>query len=178
MYIRRKNDGFSLMELIIATAILALLAGGIAAVFTGSMRAVRAGYQATSANEMARGALNVIERDLSGAFTSRDAGDYYQFFGTPIGMMFVGLVDTDEGTQLARVTYVLHHNAGSDAFETIDAQPVTTYSLVRLIEVGEEDLDSFPGPGWDQWEQAWVPSIDREYPLIAAELNAIRDPAP
>lgn len=169
------RSGFSLMELLVAISILTVLLITMMGLFSGSIRAIKSGQQAMDANQMARSALNVMERDLSRAFTSRDAGDYYQFYGCPIGMMFVGMVRVQdpqtgfETTQLARVTYVLFNNEyqADDSFETISGGTIFTYSLVRYIEVGCEDLDTFPGVDWDSL------SASAEYNIGAelAELN-------
>ncbi|MDX9972919.1 MAG: prepilin-type N-terminal cleavage/methylation domain-containing protein [FCB group bacterium] len=109
----RKSAGFSLIELITVTAILTIVLSGILAVFLGSMKAVRQGYRHMDAYEMTRGAFQVVQRDLTGGFTSREHGDYYQFFGTPYGMVFVGVasnfqgIGNNQGDNLCRVSYVI-----------------------------------------------------------------------
>ena len=182
-----RRDGFTLIELIVATAILAIIALAIMTMFTGSLRAVKQGTLAMDASEVASASIQIIERDLNTAFTARDAGEYHQFFGCPVGMMFIGLVRAkyassnlqlqdstvfDETLQLARVTYVLHPNepapdgSENDPKPTIDGDNVYLYSLIRLVEIGVEDLDTFPGVEWE--------SGNPEYATINGELDAVR----
>lgn len=157
----RGDDGFTLPELLVAIAIFISVMAGITLLFNGSIRTVRQGYQSAEAFEQARGALNVIERDLTQAFVSREYGDYYHFYGNPIGFTFVGLVDVGGTDAIARVTCVIYGNnrvrVGSELddpfidfssptfqFSTTEEEPVHTYSLLRYIERDREDLDSLP----------------------------------
>lgn len=107
---RRANEqaGFTLPEMLIATAIFLIIMTAVAAVFVASMRALRTGYQSQEAYETSRGAFAVIERDLTTAFTSRDFGEYYQFYGNQWGFTMIGLIrQSDQSVQLGRITYAL-----------------------------------------------------------------------
>ncbi|MCP4645175.1 MAG: prepilin-type N-terminal cleavage/methylation domain-containing protein [bacterium] len=194
MRTRRRHSGFSLTELIVAIALFSVLSLAIFAVFVSSMRAVRTANQAMEANEMVRGAFNVLQRDLTTAFTSRDAGEHYQFFGAPWGMMFVGLVQDNGVMRLARVTYVIRptvYDPAVDAYQaesivaaeydpTVDPDeedpmsdvPTDTYSLVRFVEIDVEDLDTFPGAIWSRWED---PSDEYYRVPVRNELEEVRD---
>ncbi len=173
----RGGAGFTLVELIVATAILAIIALAIMTMFTGSMRAVKQGNQVIDANDMARAAIQIIERDLDTAFTARDAGEYHQFFGCPVGMMFIGLVratydpldTTTETLQLARVSYLLYRSEDGGLFTDRDDNLFEAYSLVRLVEIGVEDLNTFPGVNWDFWDKDTA-----EPDGIYLGLNAVR----
>ena len=85
--------GFSLVELLVASAIFLVLLGGIAALYSNALRTVLFGYQAQGAFEKVRASLSVLERDLAGAFSARPYGDRYNFFGTGQGFTFVGRLD-------------------------------------------------------------------------------------
>lgn len=141
--------GFSLVELLVATAIMSVVLAGLAAVFAGSIRAVRQGYRMHDSYEMARGAFATMERDVTTAFTARDRGDYYNFFGTPRGFTFVGVAGNYQGpganpdSNMSRITYVIRRNAAGD-FTDIDGNPVRTYQLIRYVERNVSDLSSFP----------------------------------
>lgn len=100
--------GMSLVELLVAMVLFIVLLAGLSALFTGAISATRTGYLNQEAFERVRGSLKIIEQDLTGAFTAREYGDYYQFFGGPQGFCFVGTV---EDVGLARVTYVVHPTA-------------------------------------------------------------------
>ena len=140
--------GFTLPELLVAMAIFLSIMGGVGLLFVNTIRTVRQGFQTQEVFEQARGTLNIIERDLSRAFTSRDHGDYYNFYGTPIGFTFVGLVSVREDSpdpNIARVTYVIHHdNTVRGQLSSIDEAVVYTYRLLRYVEPNIEDLDEFP----------------------------------
>jgi prepilin-type N-terminal cleavage/methylation domain-containing protein len=107
--------GFSLIELIVAMAIFLVLLGGLGALYSNALRTVVSGYQQQEGFEKARASLKVLERDLNMAFTSRDHGDAYDFFGAREGFAFVGLLS---GGQIGRVTYALHPTADSKEFTT------------------------------------------------------------
>jgi prepilin-type N-terminal cleavage/methylation domain-containing protein len=114
------SRGFSLVELLVAMAIFTTLMAGLVVLFSGAVSAYRSAMITRDAHEAGRSMLSVIERDLKSAFTSREHGQYYQFYGTPDGFMFVGLLANG---QLGRVTYVLRPTSESPQFETILAEP-------------------------------------------------------
>ena len=141
--------GFSLVELLVAMAIFTTIMGGVGALFISSVRIVRQGFQNQEAFELARGTLNIIESDLSRAFTSREHGDNYKFYGTPIGFSFVGIVGQGQGSgagNLARVTYVVYHgpDANLGVLTSTKELPRPTFKLLRYVEPNREDLNDFP----------------------------------
>ena len=200
-----KKRGFTLTELLIATAIFTILMSAIVALFVASLHAVKSAYLASDAYETSRGAFATVERDLTTVFTMRDYGDYYQFFGTPQGMTMIGLIKRpDGGTTLGRITYVIFpvtikDDAGdfyntapfdlpqlntrpvpiqfvsvndngtpadlTDDFEEVTDEYVGTAALVRYVEPGIEDLDTYPFE-WDA-----LASNPEFGTSIAAELN-------
>lgn len=149
-----RRRGFTLVELLVAIAIFVTVMASVALVFNGAVRTSKQGFQNQEAYELARGAMKVIERDLSRAFTNRNRGDVFNFYGTPIGFTYVGLIYANESSapNMARVTYVIRHLtptldnvAGSIAnYETKDGNTIPTYQLIRYIEPGADTLDSFP----------------------------------
>ncbi len=119
MKIQRNNRGFSLAEILVAMAILVVVMSGVMALYSGAVSTVRQGYQAMDAFETARSSMAVLDRDLQSAFTARELGQYYQFFGMPDGFSFVGLLGN---SQLGRITYVLSPDPPQEtAFETVFA---------------------------------------------------------
>jgi len=151
--------GFTLVELLVALAIFGILMAAVVIVFVGSLRTTQTGYQQMDAFERARTALSVIDDDLVRGYASHQSGDVHSFYGTPIGMTFVGVVqmtsDAKDVNQ-ARITYVVYNQMlpGAEPFPIIDESTgdVTGYQypypLLRYVEPGVGDLESFCIP-WD-----------------------------
>ncbi len=158
----RDRRGFTLVELLVALTIFVTVMASVALVFNGAIRTSKQGFQNQEAYELARGTMKVLERDLSRAFTNRDHGDNFNFYGTPIGFTFVGLISADESSapNMARVTYVMYHDTFQGQavavaeYEAKEGGVIPTYHLLRYIEPGADSLDSFPVP--------WTEFIDQD----------------
>jgi prepilin-type N-terminal cleavage/methylation domain-containing protein len=168
IHVSSSKRGFTLIELLVAMAIFSIIMVVVVGLFVSSLRTTRQANQMVDAYEMARGAFNVIERDLTVGFTAREHGDAQNFFGTPIGFMFVGTANYARGdaartkANLGRITYVVSPYISSTTFSTLDEEKRNTYALVRFIEPGRQDLDTFPFQ--------WPPE---NYPELAgAELGS------
>lgn len=177
MNIHRKRNGFTLPEILVAVAIFSVIGFITTKLFTGAIRTTKRGYQSIEAYEMGRSALSVMERDLSSVYTARDLGDFHTFYGTPIGMTFITLSD-DSGTgNVSRITYALTvAGPGNKEVVTGDDASLQTYSIIRFVERGVEDLDSFnyrwPTP--DELIENPGGSVDtREESRLNRELNDI-----
>ncbi|HPO15712.1 MAG TPA: type II secretion system protein [Candidatus Hydrogenedentes bacterium] len=96
--------GYTLPEILVAMVILLVIMSGVVALFSGAVSTVFGSYQTMDAFAMARSLTSAMERDLAAAFTAREQGAYYQFYGRPEGFVFVG---TLESGGIGRVTYVL-----------------------------------------------------------------------
>lgn len=107
--------GFTLAELLVAMVIFLTLMGGVAALYAGAARTVQQGQRAIQNFETARALMSALDQDLKAAFTARQYGQYFQFFGRPEGFMFVGQLANG---QLGRVTYVTNPNVNTKTFET------------------------------------------------------------
>lgn len=112
---RRGQRGFTLTELLVATSIFLILTTALVTLFNSAVFSARAGYASIDAYEQGRMAMSTISRDLSQAFTRREHGDVYNFYGRHDGFMFVGALDNGE---IGRVTYAFHPEAASDDFQT------------------------------------------------------------
>ena len=123
----RRRAGMTMVEILVAIAIFLTVIVGVVTLFSGVVRTVRTGYQVKDAYAMGRAALAVIDRDLTTAFTSREAGEVEQFYGQSRGFMFVGYVGAassgSEGGELHRVTYVVHPSVSTYQFDTEIAEP-------------------------------------------------------
>lgn len=112
---RQSQAGFTLTELLVATAIFVILMSALVTLFSSAIAAVRQGYASIDAFETGRMATTTFSRDLNGAFTAREHGDTYNFYGRPDGFMFVGALANG---QIGRVTYVMHPTPGVSTTRT------------------------------------------------------------
>jgi prepilin-type N-terminal cleavage/methylation domain-containing protein len=168
----RARQGFTLIELIVAIALFLTIMAGVGLVFVAATRSMRISFQAQEAFEVARGALGIMERDLTRAVTSRDHGDYHNFYGTPIGFSFIGLTSPNQSSRpnIARITYVMHATADSRILPTIDEQERRVFTLLRYVEPGISDLESFP----IDWANALV--LDPSLTDVTTVQDLIGDP--
>ena len=147
---RKGERGFTLTELLVATAITVIVLGGILGVLLSVMRATARGHAIQQAYELARGTYESIEGDLAAAYMSRDTGDDFVFFGCPFGFTFIAALDPDDPDRLSRVSYFIHAESIYDGtIEFYDETtggyiPKGTVSLVRYVEPGVTDLDWYP----------------------------------
>lgn len=177
----KRRCGFTLVDLLVAIAILTVVMGAVATLLWGSVKAVRTGTANIEANEEQRALLRSLERDLNSAFADRDFGSYYQFYGTPIGCVYVGVVRAYEygstsKPNLARVTYVLHRSVGAKTIPQPDGSSLTSYALLRYVESNQKDLDSFP-IDWNVVRgNIEFPGVDAEFTAIEQLANAGWEP--
>ena len=115
---RRATAGFTLPELLVALAIFATVMSGLFLLFNGVNRTVRQNTAITENFEIGRSLLYVMQEDLLSAFTAREYGDKYQFYGRPDGFMFVG---NRSGGGLRRINYVICRSPGvaGEQFRTV-----------------------------------------------------------
>lgn len=148
--------GFTLTELIVGLAIFSTIMAGVTIMFNSAVRTTKQGYQNQRAFENVRGAFTLIEEDLTRAFGSKNTGLEHTFYGAPFGFSFIGLVQTEGTTQFntARITYVVYGQEDSEneltrvynttASDDDESKEIITYSLIRYVEPGQDDLESFP----------------------------------
>jgi prepilin-type N-terminal cleavage/methylation domain-containing protein len=155
---KKGTRGFTLVELLVALSIFSILMTALVIIFVGALRTTQTGYQQMDAFERGRSALNVIQDDLVRSYTSHQSADLRSFYGTPIGMTFVGvtqMTSDPKDVNLARITYVVYNQATGEVFpEALEDATAGTYRdaypypLLRYVEPGVSDLDSFP-INWD-----------------------------
>jgi prepilin-type N-terminal cleavage/methylation domain-containing protein len=157
------SRGFTLMELLVGMTIFLVIMLSVTLMFNAVVRTSKIGYQNQTAYQVVRGVFDTIEQDISRAYTSRETGLKDTFYGTPYGFTFIGMVDSDgdEEFNLSRITYVMYSESydafpldntndplrivhQSTADEYADSEERVTYALLRYIEPGVDNLDSFP----------------------------------
>lgn len=102
---RNLRAGFSLVEVVVAMAILVTVLSSVVLLYNGAVRTTLQGYANIDNREIGRTVLNAIERDMETAFTAREYGKFYQFHGTPNGFSYVGVLPDGK---LGRVTYAMN----------------------------------------------------------------------
>lgn len=117
---RHGSPGFTLVELLVSVAIFLTVITGVFALYSGAVETVKRGNNDMQRMADARVTLKKMEDDLKVAFTGREFGEPYQFYGRPEGFMFVGkLSDGKDG----RVTYVINPNAATESFTSELVEP-------------------------------------------------------
>ncbi|HIA47381.1 MAG TPA: prepilin-type N-terminal cleavage/methylation domain-containing protein [Candidatus Hydrogenedentes bacterium] len=177
--------GFTLIELLVSMAIFVTIMSGVTLMFNSAVRVTKQAYLNQAAFETVRGTFDTIEHDLTRSFVSRESGHKHTFYGTPIGFTFIGLVSTD-GTDeynLARITYVMYSDPfsvgltkiyESTADDTNASAPRITYTLLRYIEPGVEDLESFPIE-WTSPFQGDSPNLTLAQEVTLARSEAVAE---
>lgn len=162
-----RRAGFTLTEVLVAIAIFITVISGVFALYSGAVATVRQGNQALTLNADGRVALKVMEDDLRLAYTGREFGDAFQFYGRPEGFMMVGKLST--GTE-GRVTYVINPNAAPNVFDTELQEP---YADTRN-RVWTQVYDAALAIIWPVY-QGVGGSYDAAKDLAIVEANAARD---
>ncbi|MCC6144037.1 MAG: prepilin-type N-terminal cleavage/methylation domain-containing protein, partial [Candidatus Hydrogenedentes bacterium] len=163
---RTRDAGLTLVELMVAMAIFVTVLSGTLLLFNGAISTVRQGYRTMEAFEKARGSMTVLERDLTGAFTARDVGQDFQFYGRPNGFTFVGNVDGS----MARVTYAVNDRAARGEFR---AELVERYGLLNIRAI-EHDKRR----GNDPSVNAPIAVALAEYLILSGQLPATATTVP
>jgi len=158
---RQSQAGFTLTELLVATAIFVILMSALVTLFSSAIAAVRQGYASIDAYDTGRMAMTTFSRDLSGAFTAREHGDTYNFYGRPDGFMFVGALANG---QIGRVTYVMHPSVGTPTvrMKVTERWGVVEANLRRQVERIARQR-GFNGPTVTSYSDGVVDVVDDYY---------------
>jgi prepilin-type N-terminal cleavage/methylation domain-containing protein len=123
-----RNNGFTLIEIIVAVGVLTLFIGVIYSTFYGTIRAIRATEQITDSFQPARVILNRITRDLQGAVHVLNDPRYVfngidSYGGDPkhdrIDFITAANIITGDGapvSDLAEVSYYIDRNYQSNGY--------------------------------------------------------------
>ncbi|HQH69237.1 MAG TPA: prepilin-type N-terminal cleavage/methylation domain-containing protein [Candidatus Hydrogenedentes bacterium] len=173
---RRTARGFTLVELLVAMAILSILTLALFMLFRASLGAYRSTKRAMDASEVTQTAFRVLERDVVQGFAAKHYGDASSFFGCPYGMTMICTLEAADvyAYNTARVSYVVHSFAGGSVVDTVTDGPdeyLLTFGLIRYIEPGIDTLSNYPVEWPDYTQSTWDPEWP-DYPLWY-ELNQI-----
>ena len=109
------NIGVTLIELLVAMAILSILLAGLVMMFTSAIESTLQGYMIKDNYDNARTAMEVLSRDLQRACALANRGENIQFYGTPTSFTFLTLLDNG---MIGRVTYFFAPSPFIPPFET------------------------------------------------------------
>ncbi|MEA3364044.1 MAG: prepilin-type N-terminal cleavage/methylation domain-containing protein [Candidatus Hydrogenedentes bacterium] len=169
---RRKAPGFTLVELLVAMAIMSLLILALFVLFRSSLISYKSTKRAMDASDATRTAFQVMERDIVQGYASKHYGDAASFFGCPFGFSMIATIDAAGQAQTARVSYVVHSFAGRKIVDAMYAPgegdpegyvDLPTYGIVRYIEPGVDTLSAYPVD--------WPDYTDASGPIEGTERN-------
>ncbi|MCK5557335.1 MAG: prepilin-type N-terminal cleavage/methylation domain-containing protein, partial [Candidatus Hydrogenedentes bacterium] len=146
----RRANGVTLVELMVALAVFSTVMAGISVVFISSMRAWRTGRESRSVFEMARAAVQFMERDITSAFGSVDRDEFRTLVGTSDWLTFVEITENPvtwrelpsgggydvAHSDMSRITYFL----------AADPAVPDEHLLLRLVQLDVDELRGYPRP--------------------------------
>ncbi|MGC8737101.1 MAG: PilW family protein [Candidatus Hydrogenedens sp.] len=109
------RTGMTLIELVVAMAILSIILTGLVTMFVSAIESTHQGYMVKESYGNARSAMEILSRDLERACTLANRGEKVQFYGTPTALTFVTMLDNG---QVGRVTYFFAPSPSIPVFET------------------------------------------------------------
>ncbi len=146
-----KRSGFSLIEVLVATALLVIIVGMVGFVFRQSSMSWNSGIHSAEGSMMVRSVIGALERDLRSAVDAREFGLNQTFSGSDLE--FIALVPPEQnkgdsekeeraimkvrysgGTRVERKAWRLHAN-GDKSWTTSGSAETTTL----LEPVGSDD---------------------------------------
>lgn len=107
--------GMTLVELVVAMAILSIILTGLVTMFVSAIESTHQGYMIKESYGNARSAMEILARDLERACTLAKRGEKVQFYGTPTALTFLTMLDNG---QVGRVTYFFAPSPSIPVFET------------------------------------------------------------
>lgn len=182
---RGRAPGFTLLELVLAMAILAMVTGICYGAFFVGIRAVAKGEVAVVTAQRLRVATDVLIRQVKSAvpYPARNEDDeVYPFFrGGPTGIEFVTANGRLRGGGLARVRYYLAERdgepefileetpyfgpdelgQGAEATGALSAVLLTGFTTLRFQYLLDDGADLEWFGGWDAYEEDTLPSAVR-----------------
>jgi len=173
----RRKRGFTLLEILLALAISAIVLAGIGTVFYGAIHLRDRTEAAIEASVPITQALTIIRRDLLGALPPGGSGSYYSLAGdfranaagTGSGRLQIFtttgvLNDNDPWSDVQEVIYELHdpiprgNGSGRDLTRVVvrnvlaTAQPDTAERVV-LSNVRSAEFECYDGMNWQtSWD--------------------------
>lgn len=146
----RSQAGFTLLEMIVAVTLVALMAVGLWAVFRISLRSWSRGTEFMDANQRHRSILNLVRKQMAstyGLFVQdplQPANAALMFDGTENSLRFISLnsLQFNESPGLTWVSYELSQDEGGD-YSLVERE---ARYLGQMPEEGEGQAGSRPVP--------------------------------
>lgn len=132
----RKNNahyGMTLVELLVAMAILSVLLTGLVTMFVSAIETTHQGYMVKENYGNARASMEMLARDLERACTLANRGEKIEFYGNPNALTFLTML---ENGKVGRVTYFFAPSPSIPPFETLI--PISSTDTDVIKRIGKE----------------------------------------
>lgn len=194
------ESGFTLMEMLIAVTLVAMLAVGMWSVFSVSVRSWSRGTDFIDKNQRHRSILDKVRKQIASAYPLYGSNDLEQpgashfiFTGTESGMSFVTLnslrfqespgltMVSIEVAQGVEGTYSLVETEARYTGQILDPALMTNLSeAIPLFEDLSSCVFEYFDPGNNdntaQWVQSWDGEAMRKFPAAVSITMIARDP--
>lgn len=133
------TSGFTLLELVISMTIFSLIIVGVYAGLNIGAESAARGIARSIANQRARAALSLMNRQLKSAYPlilQAEGETFVYFFGGPRELSFISSAGRAEAGGLTKITYFLREEHGRSSLWVRTTAPVLPADLVDNHEGG------------------------------------------
>jgi len=141
---RSFDDGFTVLEMLVAAGIAVLMMSLALMALTGTTRAQRRSRMLLIEEEEARSALMRIRRDIEGVFEAN--GNYFQIQGSNDILVLICATENRGGTDYANVTYQVKDADGDGKPEELVRDEAGGAGELYEIRWDEETVNVPVGP--------------------------------
>ncbi|MBQ9726388.1 MAG: prepilin-type N-terminal cleavage/methylation domain-containing protein [Kiritimatiellae bacterium] len=136
----RRNEGFTLIELVVATAVLLVLTLIIGALFRQALSAWDTGRIRGEGGMIVRGLVGTVSKDLTTAIDGRPYGfDLPKASGSSLDFVCLRAAEPDESP----ARFEVHHITYSGATRTDRVRTASGWTTVSTVDLADSDSSSF-----------------------------------
>jgi len=147
------KKAFTLIEILVAMAIMVIVIGSTLAIFRTSATSWRKGERRAQRYQQARFILEMMSREISSAFPTFSAGPYC--LGTTEKFYFISAL-ADAPASLVELGYWLDEDV-QELMRSYESSPDYDFSTFDIEEVLSENVSalSFEYSDGDAWQETW-----------------------